>query len=100
MNHSEDQALSRRKWLEMTAGASLGSGLLAVTSASAEPAKTAPNSGHDLGARIYNIRTTAPRVTGTTSIPPRSKPRSTPAPKMTAERFWFPPEFSSSAPWK
>jgi hypothetical protein len=56
MNHSEDQALSRRKWLEMTAGASLGSGLLAVTGVSADPAKAAPPSGHDLGARTYNIR--------------------------------------------
>jgi polygalacturonase len=66
MTYSDDQALSRRKWLELTAGASLGSGLLAVGAAATEPAKQAPASGHDLGARTYNIRDFGAKGDGST----------------------------------
>ncbi|HTD22878.1 MAG TPA: glycosyl hydrolase family 28 protein [Terriglobales bacterium] len=66
MTNSNDPSLSRRKWLHLAAGATLGSGLLAVTKAGA--AETKPQTtqaahtthttagGHDLGARTYNIR--------------------------------------------
>ncbi len=59
----DDQTLSRRKWLGLAAGASLGAGLLAVSHAEAETksnaaraATTHPPSDHTLGAQIYNIR--------------------------------------------
>src|SRR2546423_1328477 len=49
--------LSRRKWLGMAAKASLGSGLLAATSgASAAQSAASTATGHDPGARTYNIR--------------------------------------------
>jgi polygalacturonase len=66
MTRSEDQALSRRKWLGLTAGASLGTGLLAVTSGASEPAKRAAGADHDLGARTYNIRDFGAKGDGTT----------------------------------
>src|SRR5260370_31181358 len=66
MTNSNDPSLSRRKWLGLAAGATLGLGLLAVTKAGA--AETKPHTtqaahtshatvaGHDFGARTYNIR--------------------------------------------
>ena len=74
MTDSNDPSLSRRKWLGLAAGASLGTGLLALTQAaeaqetksSAKHAATAthavhatqahPATDHNLGARTYNIR--------------------------------------------
>jgi hypothetical protein len=46
---------SRRKWMGLAAGASLGAGLLAVTEA-AGAAQQTRESANDLGARTYNIR--------------------------------------------
>ena len=66
--NSDDPSLSRRKWLGLAAGASLGSGLLAMASMAeaksppAQPAHTRalhaahPASDHSLGTRTYNIR--------------------------------------------
>jgi len=68
MTDSNDPSLSRRKWLGLAAGASLGAGLLALTQAaeaqetksSAKHAATVtqahPATDHNLGARTYNIR--------------------------------------------
>src|SRR5689334_10403693 len=72
MTNSSDQLLSRRKWLGLAAKTSLASGMLAVaggSSASASDAQTsgAPaGAGHDLGARVYNIRDFGAKGDGTT----------------------------------
>jgi Glycosyl hydrolases family 28 len=68
MTNSTDKLFSRRKWLGLAAKTSLGSGLLAVAgtpSASQTPA-TSTSTGHDLGARIYNIRDFGAKGDGTT----------------------------------
>lgn len=51
-----NQFSSRRKWLEMAAGASVGVGLMAATGAAAELPTGPTKNDHDLGARTYNIR--------------------------------------------
>jgi polygalacturonase len=52
-----DDISSRRKWLELAAGASIGTGLFAATGVGAQPAKKpSAQNDHDLGARTYNIR--------------------------------------------
>ncbi|HZR30092.1 MAG TPA: glycosyl hydrolase family 28 protein [Terriglobales bacterium] len=72
MTNSNDPSLSRRKWLGLAAGASLGSGLLALTGTAeaqtkspakhandahtAHPTHAHPTSDHNLGANTYNIR--------------------------------------------
>ncbi len=73
MTNSNDPSLSRRKWLGLAAGASLGSGLLALTGTAeaqtkaptkhaasethaTHPAHPHATSDHNLGARTYNIR--------------------------------------------
>ncbi len=74
MTDSNDPSLSRRKWLGLAAGASLGTGLLALTQAAeaqetkssakhaatathaAHPTQAHPATDHNLGARTYNIR--------------------------------------------
>src|SRR5579859_316360 len=72
MTNSNDPSLSRRKWLGLAAGASLGSGLLALTGTAeaqtkspakhandahtAHPTHPHPTSDRNLGANIYNIR--------------------------------------------
>ena len=65
----ETALLSRRQWLGKlalpTAGAVIGSGLLAKDAFAAQSATTARNSD-DLGARIYNVRTYGAKGDGTT----------------------------------
>ena len=60
MPDTDQQILSRRKWLGLastsTVAASLGSGLLAGTSAAAESPGNSSTTGNNPGARIYNIR--------------------------------------------
>ncbi|HLQ50440.1 MAG TPA: glycosyl hydrolase family 28 protein [Terriglobales bacterium] len=74
MTDSNDPSLSRRKWLGLAAGASLGTGLLALTQAAeaqetkssakhavtaahaAHPTQAHPATDHNLGVRTYNIR--------------------------------------------
>src|SRR5579859_5882351 len=72
MTNSNDPSLSRRKWLGLAAGASLGSGLLALTGTAeaqtkspakhandahtAHPTHPYPAGDHTLGAHTYNIR--------------------------------------------
>lgn len=75
---SNQPVLSRRKWLGLAAGASLGSGLLALnTTAEAKSPATQPRhpraahaahpaTDHSLGARTYNIRDFGARGDGTT----------------------------------
>jgi hypothetical protein len=66
MDKPKDCSSSRRKWLGIAAGASIGSGLLAATGAIAEPPKRAATSESDLGARTYNIRDFGAKGDGTT----------------------------------
>ncbi len=67
MHTPNDHSSSRRKWLGIAAGASLGSGLLAATGAIAEPAaKHSESSPADLGVRIYNVRDFGAKGDGTT----------------------------------
>jgi len=70
MTNPSDQLLSRRKWLGLAAKASLASSVLAVAGgagASASDAQTASAAaGHDLGARVYNIRDFGAKGDGTT----------------------------------
>jgi len=66
MDKPKDCSTSRRKWLGIAAGASIGSGLLAATGAIAEPPKRAATSESDLGARTYNIRDFGAKGDGTT----------------------------------
>ena len=67
MHTPNDHSSSRRKWLGIAAGASLGSGLLAATGAIAEPAaKHSEPSPADLGARMYNVRDFGAKGDGTT----------------------------------
>ncbi len=66
MDNANDYSSSRRKWLGIAAGASIGSGILAATGAVAEPPKHAPMNDDDLGARIYNIRDFGAKGDGTT----------------------------------
>jgi glycosyl hydrolase family 28 len=66
MNDANDYSASRRKWLAVAAGASIGSGILAATGAVAEPAKRTPTPGNDLGARTYNIRDFGAKGDGST----------------------------------
>jgi len=78
-NANPDNALlSRRKWLGLAAGASLGSGLLALgqtaraTSPASQPSHSHsphavhPAIDHSLGARTYNIRDFGAKGDGTT----------------------------------
>src|SRR5690349_1096765 len=71
MMNSSDHSLSRRKWLGLAAKTSLASGVLAIgggPSASASDAQVSgvpAGSGHDLGARVYNIRDFGAKGDGT-----------------------------------
>src|SRR5579859_7642354 len=83
MTNSNDPSLSRRKWLGLAAGASLGSGLLALTGTAeaqtkspakhandahtAHPTHPHPTSDRNLGANIYNIRDFGAKGDGVTS---------------------------------
>src|SRR5579884_3779214 len=65
--NTNDPSISRRKWLGLAAGASLGTGLIAVSRAAAmAESPTGTNSSHDLGARVYNIRDFGAKGDGTT----------------------------------
>jgi polygalacturonase len=66
LDNTNDYSYSRRKWLGIAAGASIGSGLLAATGAKAEPPKHAQGNGSDLGARTYNIRDFGAKGDGST----------------------------------
>jgi polygalacturonase len=75
MDNPNDCSSSRRKWLGIAAGASIGSGLLAAAGAMAEPsqhtsaldrAERAASNGSDLGARTYNIRDFGAKGDGST----------------------------------
>jgi polygalacturonase len=75
MDNPNDCSSSRRKWLGIAAGASIGSGLLAAAGAMAEPSKhtsaldraeRAASNGSDLGARTYNIRDFGAKGDGST----------------------------------
>jgi len=75
MDNPNDCSSSRRKWLGIAAGASIGSGLLAAAGAMAEPTKQTPapdraeraaSNGSDLGARTYNIRDFGAKGDGST----------------------------------
>lgn len=65
MNKPHDQILSRRRWLGLAATASLGSGLLNGSSLAAGQRREPDGAGHDLGARIYNIRDFGAKGDGT-----------------------------------
>jgi len=56
MENENDHDASRRKWLGITAAASIGSGLLAATRMAAETSEPSRGNAHDLGARTYNVR--------------------------------------------
>ena len=56
MNNLNDVSVSRRKWLNLAATASIGSGLVGVTRLMAQTGAPSASSGHDLGTRTYNIR--------------------------------------------
>jgi polygalacturonase len=64
MSEANDSSFSRRKWLGLAAGASLGAGLLTVTQAEAAETKSRPAhpvtshgaGDNTLGARTYSIR--------------------------------------------
>jgi hypothetical protein len=69
MENEKEFLASRRKWLGIAAGASIGSGLLAATGAagaSAAPVKRAAMTDSDLGARVYNVRDFGAKGDGTT----------------------------------
>lgn len=66
MDNASDHSPSRRKWLGIAAGASIGSGILAAAGAAADPAKRAPSNDSDLGARVYNIRDFGAKGDGST----------------------------------
>jgi len=53
MNSSNNKPLSRRNWLGQVTTASLGTGLLGMSSGSFSPGQS---TGNDAGARVYNIR--------------------------------------------
>src|SRR5512147_2818097 len=55
MNNSEENFLSRRKWLGMTT-ATLGGGLLTSVEVRAQSSSPVSSAGNTLGARTYNIR--------------------------------------------
>ena len=54
--NSNKVSVSRRKWLSLAATASVGSGLMGVTSLTAQTGASPSGSSHDLGTRTYNIR--------------------------------------------
>ncbi|PYY16729.1 MAG: glycoside hydrolase [Acidobacteria bacterium] len=54
--NSNEVSVSRRKWLRLAATASVGSGLMGVTSLTAQTGASPSGSSHDLGTRTYNIR--------------------------------------------
>ena len=61
MSEANDSSVSRRKWLGLAAGASLGAGLLSVSNAEAAETKSKPahspaGNDHTLGTRTYNVR--------------------------------------------
>ncbi len=66
MSNSNDQSLSRRKWLRLASATSLGSGLLAATGAAAEPRAHVEINDPNLGARTYNVRDFGAKGDGTT----------------------------------
>jgi hypothetical protein len=72
MDNDSEFLASRRKWLGIAAGASIGSGFLAATGAAsaigtpATPSKHAGMTGSDLGARVYNVRDFGAKGDGTT----------------------------------
>jgi polygalacturonase len=66
MTNSNDQSLSRRKWLRLASATSLGSGLLAATGAPAEPLVHLAITDPNLGARTYNVRDFGAKGDGTT----------------------------------
>jgi len=66
VSNSNDQSLSRRKWLRLASATSLGSGLLAATGAAAEPRAHVEINDPNLGARTYNVRDFGAKGDGTT----------------------------------
>lgn len=66
MTNSNDQSLSRRKWLRLASATSLGSGLLAATEVAAAPRAQVAANDASLGARIYNVRDFGAKGDGTT----------------------------------
>lgn len=56
MDEPNDYSSSRRKWLGIAAGVSIGSGLLATGGIATETAVQPPKASLDLGIRTYNIR--------------------------------------------
>jgi polygalacturonase len=72
MENDKEFLASRRKWLGIAAGASIGSGFLAAAGANsaigapAMPSKRAAMTDSDLGARVYNVRDFGAKGDGTT----------------------------------
>jgi polygalacturonase len=56
MSNTNDPRLSRRNWLGVISGASIGGGLLASQSRGAQTSGAAASSQKDVGTRTYNVR--------------------------------------------
>jgi len=66
VTNSNDQSLSRRKWLRLASATSLGTGLLAATGAAGESRAHLAITDSNLGARTYNVHDFGAKGDGTT----------------------------------
>ena len=56
MGCDDDPNFSRRKWLRVISGASIGGGLVGATSFGAQPPGTSASSDNERGTRTHNVR--------------------------------------------